>query len=84
MIDVVRKIDSEGRVGLPSDVRRFVGLMCGDEVSIEVEGDAVILRRSTPKCVLCGSEENIAGHFNTKPICSLCLEELVKSHMKGK
>ncbi len=43
------KIDGEGQVAIPPDIREQLGLLPGTEVQLEVVGDALQLRKkSTP------------------------------------
>lgn len=38
------KIDANGRIVLPADIRRRLGVGIGDELTLEVEGDVVRIR----------------------------------------
>ena len=68
---IVRRIDELGRVVLPVELRRTLGLDVRDPVEIFVEEDSIILRRYLPNCIFCGSSKNVS-HFRNKPICSEC------------
>ena len=46
-IRIIRKIDKLGRIVIPMDVRKTLGLSSEDEVEITVKENAVILRKST-------------------------------------
>ena len=52
---IVRRIDELGRVVLPVELRRTLGLDVRDPVEIFVEEDAIILRKYQPNCIFCGS-----------------------------
>lgn len=41
----ITKLSSRGQVVIPKEVRRKLSWEAGDHVVVEVEGDAVILRR---------------------------------------
>ncbi|GIO42596.1 hypothetical protein J41TS4_23540 [Paenibacillus apis] len=47
----------------------------GDPVEILVQGDHIILERYRPKCVFCGSMEQVA-EFKERSICTQCLHEM--------
>lgn len=73
---IVRKVDNLGRVTLPKELRRKLGIDKQDELEIYTEGEAIILLQ--PKkaaCVFCGSGENLIGYVD-KDICDKCLANL--------
>ena len=45
-IRIVRKVDKLGRIVIPMDVRKTLGLSVGDGIEITVENNAVVLRKS--------------------------------------
>ena len=45
-IKMIRKIDELGRIVIPKDVRRTLGLSSGDELEISVADGEVILKKS--------------------------------------
>lgn len=65
-----RKLDDLGRVVLPIELRRQLGIQPGAEVEILVEGGDVILRRWVPRCVICGGPAT--GLFHGKAVCMTC------------
>lgn len=72
---ITRKIDELGRIVLPIELRRSLGLEVGDPLEIYVEGDRVILHKYAPSCTFCGSVRNVTL-FKEKPLCEKCLKEL--------
>ncbi len=74
---IVRKVDDLGRVVLPIELRRSLGIQEKDPLEIFVDGDHIILRKSTRMCVFCGSGENVE-EFKGKGVCSGCRRELSK------
>lgn len=72
---VVRKVDQLGRIVLPKSLRKRYQMNEGDPVEILVQGDHIILERYRPKCVFCGSMENVSD-FKDRSICSQCLVEM--------
>ncbi|WP_340397772.1 AbrB/MazE/SpoVT family DNA-binding domain-containing protein [Paenibacillus sp. FSL E2-0202] len=74
---IVRRIDDLGRVVIPKELRRTLGVANGDPLEIFVDGDKVILRKYSPGCTLCGGLEDI-GYLSGKPICRNCVSEIVK------
>lgn len=44
-IGIVRRVDDLGRIVIPREIRRSLGIREGEPMIIEVEGNALILRR---------------------------------------
>ena len=76
---IVRKVDELGRVVIPVELRRTLGINEKDALEIYVENDRIILRKYEPAtaCVFCGSEEKLSL-FHNKSICSGCRHDLAK------
>lgn len=74
---IVRKVDELGRIVLPIELRRTLGIEEKDALEIYVEGNTVILRKYQPSCVFCDSADNVVN-FKGKNICRKCLREMGK------
>ncbi len=76
---IVRKVDELGRVVIPIELRRTLGINEKDALEIYVENDRIILKKYEPSnaCVFCGSEEKLSL-FQSKSICSSCRHDLAK------
>ncbi|MDR2656123.1 MAG: AbrB/MazE/SpoVT family DNA-binding domain-containing protein [Oscillospiraceae bacterium] len=72
---IVRKIDELGRIVLPIELRRTMGINEKDSLEIYVDGDHVILSKYSPNCVFCGSTENIVLYME-KAVCEDCARAL--------
>ncbi len=72
---VVRKVDQLGRIVLPKSLRKRYQMNEGDPVEILVQGDHIILERYRPKCVFCGSMEQVSD-FKERSICNQCLQDM--------
>lgn len=75
MTSFVRKVDSLGRVVLPVEVRRQLGIGVKSEVELSVEDGKVVLRRPEHRCVFCGSGEGLLP-FEGKEVCLACVRRL--------
>lgn len=75
---IVRRIDDLGRVVIPMELRRTMGIVEGDPLEIFVDGDRVILRKYLAGCVFCGSETGIKM-IRGKMICNGCVSEIAES-----
>ncbi|CAG7650430.1 hypothetical protein PAESOLCIP111_06078 [Paenibacillus solanacearum] len=72
---VVRKVDQLGRIVLPKSLRKRYQMNEGDPVEILVSGDHIILERYRPRCVFCGSLDQVSD-FKERHICNQCLVEM--------
>ena len=50
---IVRKVDELGRIVLPIELRRTLGIEEKDRIEFFVEGESVILRKYQPACIFC-------------------------------
>jgi len=66
-----RSVDELGRVILPTELRKRLGISERDKMDISVEGDKIILQKSVPCCVVCDNTNDLQ-QFNNKPICGTC------------
>lgn len=74
---IVRKTDELGRVVIPMELRRTLGINERDGLEIFVEGDRIILRKYEPACIFCGSADGVTS-FKGKNICKSCLSEMAE------
>ena len=72
---MVRKVDELGRIVLPIETRKRLGLDAKDPVEIFVEKDRVILKKYEPCCIFCGDGSDISM-FRGKKVCKKCIAEL--------
>ncbi|MCU7676279.1 AbrB/MazE/SpoVT family DNA-binding domain-containing protein [Bacillus thuringiensis] len=59
--DVARKVDELGRVVIPVELRRTLGIVEGTVLDFHVEGENIVLRKYEKSCFVTGevSETNI-------------------------
>lgn len=74
---IVRKIDDLGRIVLPIELRKTLGISVRDEIEISAEDDRIILKRYSPACMICGGTDDIKT-LNGKKVCGHCVAELNK------
>lgn len=72
---IVRKVDELGRIVLPIELRRTLGILEKDALEIYVDESSVVLKKYQPACVFCNNAKDIVN-FKGKNICPHCLEEL--------
>jgi len=74
---IVRKLDELGRVVLPVELRRKLGIDIRDAMELKVDGNYIVLQKYKPKCTFCKSTENVIEKKD-KLICEKCLNDLKK------
>jgi transcriptional pleiotropic regulator of transition state genes len=74
-IGMSRKVDDLGRIVLPVELRRQLGIRAGDELDIAVDGVTVLLHKIESRCVFCDSVDSLRG-YRDKQICGNCVTEL--------
>jgi len=72
---IVRKIDSLGRLVLPKEIRKTLGIPVGTPVGIYTEGENIIVKKYEPACIFCGEASNVSVHMG-KNICVDCMKEI--------
>lgn len=72
---VVRKIDELGRIVLPSELRKVLGIHEGDPLEISVQGESIILQKYRDVCVFCAAESPMVEHKGRK-MCESCAEQI--------
>jgi transcriptional pleiotropic regulator of transition state genes len=72
---IIRQLDTLGRIVLPIELRRTIGIGAKDMIEIFVEGSSVILRKYEPDCLFCGGSRDLTP-YKDKMICAHCLKEL--------
>ena len=72
---MVRQLDSLGRIVLPIELRRTLGISTKDLLEIFVDGNTILLRKYEPDCHFCGSSTGLVT-FKGKQVCRQCLKAL--------
>jgi len=72
---IVRKVDELGRVVIPIELRRTLGIGEKDALEIYVDGERIMLKKYEPACIFCGNAENVS-YFKGKIVCNECLSEM--------
>ncbi len=72
---IVRQLDTLGRIVLPVELRRTLGIELKDALEIFVEDDKIIMKKYSPTCIFCKSSKDLVS-YKGKNICTSCLNEL--------
>jgi len=73
---IERRIDKLGRIVLPMDFRKALGLEGEAEVLLGINGNTITVRAVDTTCKLCGSSKEVSAHLK---ICSDCITR-IKNH----
>lgn len=74
---IVRKVDELGRIVIPIELRRTMGIEEKDALEIYVDDEKIVLKKYQPACILCGNAEDVIN-YKGKNLCKSCLLELSK------
>jgi transcriptional pleiotropic regulator of transition state genes len=69
---IVRRIDDLGRIVIPMELRRTLGINVKDPIAIFVEGDRIILQKHRDVCALCGNDQDVRI-IRERPVCATCI-----------
>jgi transcriptional pleiotropic regulator of transition state genes len=75
---IVRRIDELGRIVIPSEIRKRLGLGERDPVEFAVRGETILLTKSNTACVFCGADDSLTEHRG-RHVCRNCVSELAKA-----
>ena len=74
-IGTARRIDQLGRVVVPAELRRMLGIRQGDLLDIRVEDGRLVLLKLEPECAFCARVDNLI-EMHEKHVCKDCVREL--------
>jgi len=73
---IVRKVDELGRVVIPIELRRTLGISVKDALEIYVDGEKIILKKYEPACIFCGNADGIK-QFSGRIVCQDCVNKMM-------
>ncbi|QQE80440.1 AbrB/MazE/SpoVT family DNA-binding domain-containing protein [Alicyclobacillus sp. SO9] len=72
---IVRRIDTLGRVVLPIELRKTLGIDEKDEIEIFMEGENIVVTAYSAVCLFCGFPGELID-MKGRPVCTHCANEL--------
>ncbi len=72
---IVRTVDELGRIVLPKELRKTLGIKEKDSMEIFTDEGRIILSKYNPSCTFCSNVDNIV-YFEGKRICADCLAKI--------
>ncbi|KZS44945.1 AbrB/MazE/SpoVT family DNA-binding domain-containing protein [Paenibacillus sp. FSL M7-0802] len=75
---IVRQVDELGRIVIPIELRRVLGMDVGEPVEIFIDDQAnrLMFRKYQSGCLFCDSMESIS-YFKGRQVCGSCLRDMV-------
>lgn len=73
---IIRRVDELGRVVLPVEFRRSLGIEERDPLEVSLEGECILLRRHEISCIFCGGAVDLST-YRGKSICAGCRRALL-------
>jgi len=70
---IVRKVDDLGRIVIPMELRKTMGIKVKDPIAIFVEGDRIILMKHKDSCAICGTTDAEMKTVRNRPVCEKCI-----------
>lgn len=74
---IVRKLDELGRITLPIELRRNLGIDDRDPLEIYVQDDQIILQKYEPSDIFTGEKEDLIN-YHGKRVSKATIAELAK------
>ncbi len=75
---IVRRVDDLGRIVIPMELRRTLGINVKDPMSISVSGEKIILKKHRDVCAICGSTDDVV-QVKSRPVCSDCVATIKRT-----
>ena len=72
---IPRTIDRLGRIVVPVEFRRALGIGDHDLVEISLEDDRIVMTKFQQSCVFCRSTKDLRSH-REKMVCGACVGQL--------
>jgi len=72
---IVRKLDPLGRIVIPKEIRKVLGINDGDSLEIAQVNNEVVVRKFRKGCIFCGGDEEIV-EFSKTLVCGGCRKAL--------
>ncbi len=77
---IVRGIDTLGRIVLPKELRKTLGITTDSKLEIFVDGETILMKKYRPQgaCDFCGEITTDAITFENTCICRTCQSKIKK------
>ena len=69
---IQRKLDELGRVLIPEEMTRKLGISSKTLLNIHLDGERIIIEKTGDSCLFCGNSENVIDGFH---VCRSCAQK---------
>ena len=77
-IGITRQVDKLGRIVIPSDFRKNLGIETLDILDVSLIAETIVIRkRNLPCCIFCSNEADLI-EIDGKYLCTPCIKRLKK------
>ncbi|MCL1924601.1 MAG: AbrB/MazE/SpoVT family DNA-binding domain-containing protein [Defluviitaleaceae bacterium] len=77
-VGIIRNLDELGRIVIPIEMRRTLGIEVRDGVEISLEGDSIMIAKHQASDVFTGEKSEDLVEYNGKKVSKKTIRELVK------
>lgn len=75
---IVRRVDDLGRIVIPMELRRTLGIKVKDPIAIFTEGDSIVLQKHKDACAICGDTDAEMTAVKGRAVCASCVGTVKK------
>ena len=76
---IVRNIDELGRIVIPKEMRKMLGIANSDPVEISCDGESINIKKYKEVCIICSADTELTQIFNKK-LCYSCIAKIKNEH----
>ena len=76
---IEREVDKLGRVVIPIEIRRKLGIEFNSKVSVFLDGEIILISAVKSQCALCGNK--IDGKRKLR-VCDICVSKIKSDNFK--
>lgn len=74
-----KKVSSHGSINIPVTMRRELGIQGGDPMEVSLGDGVVMVKPYAPRCIFCGTNEDVLHKLHGKYICVNCAIEALET-----
>lgn len=74
---IIRRVDELGRLVIPIELRKTLGIDEKDCLEIYVDEEKIMLKKYQPACIFCRNVDDVI-HYKEKIICKSCADLITK------
>ena len=72
---IVRRVDDLGRIVIPMELRRTLGIKVKDPIAGLGDGERIILQKHHDVCAICGNTDDIR-EIKDRSVCADCVTSI--------